>query len=94
MSWRHGLDASQHVPSGWHVKDVLVHQPPRDSTGHVTILIHECIDPICDARNTLNAHRHEQGDEREKVAHGYHPCCGGCYNSAKDRSLSPTPPGP
>jgi hypothetical protein len=56
--------------------------------------IHECIGPIRDAQNTLNAHRHGWEDEREKAAHSYHPRRGGHCDSTKDRSPSPPLSGP
>jgi hypothetical protein len=57
MSQRHGFDASQHAPSGQHGKDASVHQPPRNNGGRIAVPIHECVGPIHDARNTLNARR-------------------------------------
>jgi hypothetical protein len=49
------------------------------------------------ARDRLGDEQHRR-DRRarleEKVGLGYHPRCGGCYDSEEDRSLSPEPPGP
>jgi hypothetical protein len=42
--------------------------------------------------------KHHRRDSRarfdEKVRRGYHPRCGGRYDSGEDRSPSPEPPGP
>jgi hypothetical protein len=40
-------------------------------------------------------HRRNRGARlKEKVRRGYHPRCGGRYDSEEDRSPSPEPPGP
>jgi hypothetical protein len=44
-----------------------------------------------DARNVINARRTSKADAR--VAAGYHPRRGGRYDSDKDRSSTPEPPG-
>jgi hypothetical protein len=44
-----------------------------------------------DARNVINAWR--TGNTETRVTAGYHPRWGGRYNSRKDRSLTPEPPG-
>ena len=46
-----------------------------------------------DAHNTLDAHRRAYDDPREGARRGYHPHCGGCYDSGKDQSPSPDLPG-
>ena len=51
--------------------------------------MHERLDRNRDARDTLEAHRHTRGNAGEGASRGYHPQCGGCYNSGEDRSLSP-----
>jgi hypothetical protein len=49
------------------------------------------------ARDRLGNEQHRR-DRRahleEKVHRGYHPRCGGCYDSEEDQSPSPEPPGP
>jgi hypothetical protein len=42
-----------------------------------------------------NEHHHRDRRDRldERVCQGYHPRCGGCYDSGEDRSPSPEPPG-
>jgi hypothetical protein len=44
-----------------------------------------------DARNVINARRTSKAEAR--AAAGYHPRRGGCYDSDKDRSPTPEPPG-
>jgi hypothetical protein len=39
-------------------------------------------------------HRDRRAHLDEKVRRGYHPRCGGRYDSGEDRSPSPEPPGP
>jgi hypothetical protein len=39
-------------------------------------------------------HRNHQARLDERVRRGYHPRCGGRYDSGEDRSPSPEPPGP
>jgi hypothetical protein len=39
-------------------------------------------------------HRNRRAHLDEKVRRGYHPRCGGHYDSGEDRSPSPEPPGP
>jgi hypothetical protein len=39
-------------------------------------------------------HRNRQAHLDERVRRGYHPRCGGRYDSGEDRSPSPEPPGP
>jgi len=56
--------------------------------------VHERLGLHRDARNTLDIHRHACGDEREEASRGYHPCCGGRYDSGEDRSSSCDLPGP
>jgi hypothetical protein len=58
------------------------------------VSIHERLGPNHDARYTLDARRHGQGNKGEEADHGYYPRRGGCYDSGEDRSLSPDPPGP
>jgi hypothetical protein len=69
MSRRRELNASQHAPSRRHYRK------------RVMVPIHERVGTIRDARNT---HRHGREDEREGPARGYHPRCGGRYDSAED----------
>jgi hypothetical protein len=38
-------------------------------------------------------HRNRRTHINERVCRGYHPRCGGCYDSGEDRSPSPEPPG-
>ena len=56
--------------------------------------MHERLGLHHDTRNTLDACRRDRGDEREEDSHGYHPCCGGHYDSGEDQSPSPGLPGP
>jgi hypothetical protein len=44
-----------------------------------------------DARNVINARR--TGNTETRVAAGYHPRRGGCYDNREDRSPTPEPPG-
>jgi hypothetical protein len=44
-----------------------------------------------DARNVINARR--TGNAETRATAGYHPRCGGCYDSREDRSPTPEPPG-
>ena len=37
-----------------------------------------------DARDTLDAHKHTHNNLREGASHGYHPRCGGRYDSSED----------
>jgi hypothetical protein len=60
------LEASQLAPSRWHGKDVSVQQAPCNDGRRVAVLVHECIGPHRDARNTLDAHRRD-GEMRKKV---------------------------
>jgi hypothetical protein len=39
-------------------------------------------------------HRDRRARLEEKARRGYHPRCGGRYDSEEDRSPSPEPPGP
>jgi hypothetical protein len=64
--------------------DVFIHQAPHNDGRRIVFLIYERVDPIRDARNTLNARKRGQGDRREKATHGYHPRHGGPYESAED----------
>jgi hypothetical protein len=73
---------------------VSIHQAPHDDGRHAAVLIHECVSPIRDACNSLNAHRRGREDERDEVAYGYHPHCVGCYDSTEDQSPSPALLGP
>jgi hypothetical protein len=41
-----------------------------------------------------NEHRNRRTHLNERVRRGYHPRCGGRYDSGEDRSPSPEPPGP
>ena len=45
-------------------------------------------------RSTIDAHRRVHGDAGEAARRGYHPRCGGRYDSSEDRSLSPGLLGP
>jgi hypothetical protein len=58
------------------------------------VSVHEHLDHNRDAHNTLDAYRRGQDKKREEADNGYHPRCGGCYDSGKDRSLSPDLSGP
>jgi hypothetical protein len=58
---------------------------------------------VASSRHTREARDHLVDDQRchdrrarleEKMRRGYHPRCGGCYDSEEDRSPSPEPSGP
>jgi hypothetical protein len=73
-----------HVASSRHMREASVHiEPTRDET------------PA--ARDRLGddqRRRDRRARLEEKVHRGYHPRCGGRYDSEEDQSPSPEPPGP
>ena len=75
-------------------RDTSVHQPPQGGRQRAAIPIHQRLGYNRDAHNTINAHRHAYSDLREGAHRGYHPRCGGRYDSGEDRSPSPGLPGP
>ena len=50
--------------------------------------MHQCLGHNRDARSTIDARRRTYNDSREGAKRGYHPRCGGCYDSGEDRSPS------
>ena len=75
-------------------KDALVHQAPQGSRLRTTVLVHQRLSHNHDACDTLDARKRVHDDLREGASRGYHPRCGGHYDSGQDRSLSPSLPGP
>jgi hypothetical protein len=71
-----------------------IHQAPCNDGGRIVVLIHECVGPIHDACNTLNAHRRGWDNRTEEVAHDYHSRHGESYDIPEDQSPSPAPLGP
>ena len=56
--------------------------------------MHQCLGHNRDARSTIDARRRAYNDSREGAKRGYHPQCGGRYDSGEDRSPSPGLQGP
>ena len=73
---------------------MLVHQVRQGGRPRAVVLVHECLGLHRDVRDILDAHRLSRGNEREEASHGYHPRCGGCYDSGEDRNPSPGLLGP
>jgi hypothetical protein len=73
-----------HVASSRRTREALVHiEPTRDET------------PTARDHPGDDQHRRDHRARlEEKVPRGYHPRCGGRYDSEKDWSPSPEPPGP
>ena len=74
-------------------RDASVHQAPQGGRQRATISIHQRLGCNRDARGTLDARRRTYNDPRG-ARRGYHPRCGGRYDSSEDRSSSPGLPGP
>ena len=75
-------------------RDTSIHQAPQSGWQRTMVPVHQRLGRNRDARNTLNAHRRTHDDPREGASHGYHPHRDGRYDSGKDRSPSPSLPGP
>ena len=71
-----------------------VHQAQRGGRPRITVPVHERLGRNCDARDTLDARRRTRSDAGEGASHGYHPHCGGPYDSGEDQSSSPNLLGP
>ena len=75
-------------------RDTSVHQAPHGAGQRATIPVHQRLGHNHDACSTIDARRRAYSDPREGAHHGYHPRCGGRYDSDEDRSPSPSLPGP
>jgi len=64
--------------------DVSVHQAQQGDRPPAAVLVHERLGLYHDMRNTLDAHRHAHGNERDKASRGYHPRRGRRYDSDED----------
>ena len=94
LSRRREPDTSQRTPSVRLAKDASVHQTPLGGRQYTPVPVHQRLGHNRDARSTIDTRRRAYNDSREGAKHGYHPRCGGRYDSGEDRSPRPGLPGP
>jgi hypothetical protein len=78
---------------GRDVRNVSIHQAPREGKGPVSGPVQGRLDADRDACHTINAQRRGYEDEQVVASRGYHPHRSGHHDSSEDRSPSPDPPG-
>jgi len=88
LSRRCELNASQRTLSMRPAKDALIHQTLPGGRQRTPVLVHQHLGRNHDARSTIDARRRAYNDSGEGARRGYHPRCGGRYDSGEDRSLS------
>lgn len=75
------------------VKDISVHQAPREGQKPTNAPIKGCLGAYRGVYLTLDARKRGHEDELVAASRGYHPHRGGHHDSGEDRSPSPDQPG-